>query len=143
MFYQTISHDKLNQLRHVRYFKDHAALLDHMRKQAEILRPKFEMVLGTLERELADAGIAHWETPRGGYFITVDVFPGTAKRVVALCKEAGVAFTPAGATHPYGIDPDDKTIRFAPSFPPLHELEQAAALFCLCAKIAAAEKMTE
>jgi aspartate/methionine/tyrosine aminotransferase len=141
MFYQIISHDKLNQLRHTLFFKDHDGLLAHMRSHAELLRPKFELVLSILQRELVDAGIAHWEKPRGGYFITVDVFPGTAKRVVALCKDAGVAFTPAGATHPYGLDPDDKTIRFAPSFPPLDELGQAAKLFCVCAKLAAAEKM--
>ncbi len=136
---QTIGYDKLNQLRHARYFKDLAGIHAHMRKHAEVLRPKFATVLETLERELSPIDLAEWTKPLGGYFISIDVVPGTAKRVVALCKEAGLVMTPAGATHPYGNDPDDKTIRIAPSFPGLDELKAAGEVFCLCVKIAALE----
>lgn len=143
MFFQTISFDKLNQLRHARYFKNLSGIQAHMRKHAEKLLPKFSLVLDMLETELGGLGIASWEKPRGGYFIALDTMEGCAKRVVELCKEAGVALTPAGATHPYGNDPNDKTIRIAPTFPGLDELSQAISLLCLCVKIAAAEKLVK
>ncbi|MDR2687124.1 MAG: aminotransferase class I/II-fold pyridoxal phosphate-dependent enzyme [Oscillospiraceae bacterium] len=132
---QTIGPDKLNQLRHARYFKDLAGIKAHMRKHAEILRPKFEAVLGILERELAD--IATWTAPRGGYFISLDLPAGCAKRAVQLCGEAGVALTPAGAPFPYGRDPEDRNIRIAPTFPPIGELVAATELLCVCARMAA------
>ncbi len=136
---QTIGHDKLNQLRHARFFKDAAGVRAHMRLHAEILRPKFEMVLGILERELGGTGIARWTAPRGGYFISLDLPMGCARRAHALCREAGVTLTGAGATFPHGRDPEDKNLRIAPTFPPLEELRQAAELLALCAKIAALE----
>ncbi len=141
MSIQTIGYDKLNMLRHARYFKDLAGIRAHMKKHAEVLRPKFSIVLDTLERELGGLGLAEWTKPLGGYFISINVVPGTAKRVVALCKEAGLVMTPAGATHPHGNDPDDRTIRIAPSFPGLDELKAAGDVFCLCVKIAAIEKL--
>ena len=134
---QTIGPDKLNQLRHARYFKDLAGVNAHMQKHAAILKPKFEAVLEILERELT--GLAAWTAPRGGYFISLDLPAGCAKRTAQLCKEAGVALTPAGATFPYGNDPQDKNLRIAPTFPPTNELIAATELLCLCAKIAAAE----
>lgn len=143
MSLQTIGYDKLNQLRHARFFKDINGIRAHMRLHAEKMRPKFEMVLATLQNQLGGLGVATWETPRGGYFISLDTLPGCAKRTVALCKGAGLVMTPAGATHPYGNDPDDKTIRIAPSFPSVPELEAAANLFCLCVKLACAEKLAE
>ena len=133
---QTIGPDKLNQLRHARYFKDLAGIQAHMQKHAEILRPKFEAVLEILERELGD--IATWTAPRGGYFISLDLPAGCAKRTVQLCKEAGVVLTPAGAPFPYGRDPEDKNIRIAPTFPPIDELIAATELLCLCAQMAVA-----
>jgi aspartate/methionine/tyrosine aminotransferase len=136
---QTIGHDKLNQLRHVRYLKDLEGLKAQMEKQAVILRPKFEAVLSILKSELGGTGIAYWTEPKGGYFVSVDVEQGTAKRVVQLCKEAGVVLTGAGATFPYGKDPLDRNIRIAPTFPPVSELETAMQLFCICAKLAAVE----
>ena len=138
---RTIGPDKLNQLRHARFLPDLNAVRAQMRRHAALLRPKFELVLGTLEQALAGTGIAQWSKPNGGYFISVDVFPGTAARVVALCKEAGVVLTPAGATWPYGRDPLDRNIRLAPTFPPLSELDPAIGVFCVCARIAAAEKL--
>lgn len=137
--YQTIGYDKLNMLRHAKFFGDFEGLMSHMQKHKAILAPKFEVVLEKLS-ELGELGIAQWTKPNGGYFVSVDVFPGTAKRVVALCKEAGVTLTGAGATFPYG-DPDDKNIRIAPSYPTVEELSQAMDIFVLCAKYAAAEKL--
>lgn len=139
MSIQTIGYDKLNQLRHARYFKDIDGVKNHMKLHAEIIRPKFAVVLEALERELGGLDIAAWEVPEGGYFISLDTLNGCAKRTVALCKDAGLIMTPAGATHPYGNDPDDKTIRIAPTFPGLDELKKACELFCLCVKMAAAE----
>lgn len=141
MSIQTIGFDKLNQLRHARYFKDLNGVKQHMKRHAEIMRPKFELVLKTLSRELDGLDIAAWEKPVGGYFVSLDTQNGCAKRTVALCKDAGLVMTPAGATHPYGNDPDDKTIRIAPTFPALDELGQACELLCLCVKLAAVEKL--
>lgn len=139
--YQVISYDKLNMLRHVRFFKDSKGLVDHMQLHKNILAPKFEIVVKTLNDNLSDAGIASWTDPNGGYFVSVDVFEGTAKEVVRLCKEAGVVLTGAGATYPYGKDPADANIRIAPSFPPNDELEVAMQVFCICAKLAACAKL--
>ena len=137
---QSISYDKINQLRHVLYLKDKAHTLEVMKRQAEILQPKFRMVLKILRSELTNKGIAHWHHPLGGYFVCVAAMPGTAKRTLELCKQLGVTFTPAGATHPYGIDPEDSMIRLAPSYPPVDELEAAMNVFCVCLKLAALEK---
>ena len=139
--FQTISYDKVNQLRHVRYLKDRTHTLALMRKHAGLLAPKFTAVLDALEREIAPLDIARWTRPKGGYFISFYAMPGTAKRVLALCREAGVTMTPAGATFPYGVDPQDSNIRIAPSLPPVEELRQAMEIFCLCVKIAALEKL--
>lgn len=141
MSLQTIGYDKINQLRHARFFGDLHGVKAHMKLHASVMRPKFEMVLDIFEKRLGELGIAEWEKPLGGYFISVDALPGCAKRTVALCGEAGLVMTPAGATHPYGDDPEDKTIRVAPSFPGLEELRAAAELFCLCLKIAVAERL--
>ena len=138
---QTIGHDKVNQLRHVRYFKDIHGMVEHMRKHADSLRPKFEMVIETLEKELGGLGIASWTKPKGGYFISFDTMEGCAKEVVLKCKKAGVVLTGAGATFPGGKDPHDKNIRIAPSFPPVADLEIAANLLCLCTKMAAVDKL--
>ena len=138
---ETISYDKINQLRHVRYFKNGDGLRAHMRKHAEILRPKFDAVLEILDRELAGLDAGSWMKPMGGYFISFDAVPGCAKAIVNKCKEAGVVLTGAGATYPYGKDPDDSNIRIAPSYPTLEELKQAAELFTLCAKLATVEKL--
>ena len=138
---QTIGHDKVNQLRHVRYFKDIHGMVEHMKKHADSLRPKFEMVLDTLESELGGLGIASWTKPKGGYFISFDTMDGCAKEVVSKCKKAGVVLTDAGATFPSGKDPHDKNIRIAPSFPPVADLEIAAKLLCLCTKMAAVDKL--
>lgn len=126
---QTIGHDKLNQLRHVRFFKDINGLKEHMRKHAEFMRPKFEAVESVLEEELGGLGIGSWTEPKGGYFISFDAMDGCAKAIVAKCKEAGVKLTGAGATFPYGKDPKDSNIRIAPSFPTPEEMKQAADLF--------------
>lgn len=138
---ETISYDKINQLRHARYFKNGDGLRAHMRKHAEFLRPKFDVVLETLDRELTGLGAGSWMKPMGGYFISFDAVPGCAKAIVNKCKEAGVVLTGAGATYPYGKDPDDSNIRIAPSYPTLEELKQAAELFTLCAKLATVEKL--
>ena len=137
---QIISFDKMNQLRHVKYLRDKAHTLALMKKHAAILQPKFDMVPDTLAREIAPLGIAAWHTPKGGYFVSVNTAPGLAKRTLALCKEAGVVMTDAGATFPYGRDPQDSNIRIAPSLPPVEELEQAMAVFCCCLKLAALEQ---
>jgi len=138
---QTISYDKLNQLRHVKYLKNRAHTLEVMKRHAVIMAPKFEMVLRMLRAELTNKGVAHWHHPQGGYFVCVAAMPGTAKRTLQLCSEAGVTLTPAGATYPYGIDPNDSMIRVAPSLPPIEELEKAMQVFCVSLKIAALEKM--
>ncbi len=140
---QTIGHDKLNQLRHVRFYKDLAGMEEHMKKHAAILRPKFEAVLEVLERELGGTGIGSWIKPKGGYFISFDAMEGCAKEIVAKCKEAGVVMTNAGATYPYGKDPYDSNIRIAPSFPTPEELAQATDLFVLCVKLASVNKILE
>lgn len=137
---QSISFDKMNQLRHVKFLQNKEHTLALMKEHAKILKPKFDMVVSTLEREIAPLGIATWHKPRGGYFVSVNTTPGLAKRTLALCKEAGVVMTSAGATYPYGHDPADSNIRVAPSLPPVEELEQAMAVFCCCLKLAALEK---
>ncbi|CAM2009702.1 aminotransferase class I/II-fold pyridoxal phosphate-dependent enzyme [Acanthopleuribacter pedis] len=137
---ETIGHDKLNQLRHLRFLKDMDGLKQHMQKHADIMRPKFEKVVAILERDLADTPGVRWTTPRGGYFITLETAPGTAKRVVELAASLGVKLTPAGATHPNGHDPEDRTIRIAPSLPSLPAIEQATTVMALCVKLATAEK---
>ena len=141
MTIQTIGYDKINQLRHVNYLKDKAGVDAHMQKHAAILKPKFDAVLDAFESKLAGKGIASWTNPNGGYFISLDVFEGCAKRTVALCKEAGVTLTGAGATYPYGKDPEDKNIRIAPTFPSRDELCKAVEILCLCVEIAAIEKI--
>lgn len=138
--YQIISFDKINQLRHVRYLKDRTHTLALMAKHAQILRPKFACVLDTLEREIKPLGLADWGSPKGGYFVSVNTLPGLAKRTLELCAQAGVTMTAAGATYPYGKDPDDSNIRIAPSYPGLEELQQAMDIFCLCLKLAALEQ---
>ena len=140
---QTIGHDKLNQLRHVRFFKDINGLKEHMRKHAEFMRPKFEAVESVLEEELGGLGIGSWTEPKGGYFISFEAMDGCAKAIVAKCKEAGVKLTGAGATFPYGNDPKDSNIRIAPSFPTPEEMKQAADLFVLCVKLVSVEKLLE
>jgi len=136
---QIISYDKVNQLRHVRYLKDKAHALELMKKHAAILKPKFDAVADALDRELKPRGLGSWNRPKGGYFISYDAMPGTAKRTLALCKEAGVVMTNAGATFPYGVDPNDSNIRIAPSLPPVEELEAAIEVFCICARLSALE----
>ncbi len=138
---QTIGHDKVNQLRHVRYFGDIHGMVEHMRRHADILRPKFELVEQILEEELGGLEVGSWTKPRGGYFISFDSLPGCAKAIVARCKKAGVVMTSAGATYPHGIDPLDSNIRIAPSYPPLNDLEIASRLFALCVKIEAAKSI--
>ena len=138
---QVISFDKVNQLRHVKFLKDKENTLALMKKHAEIMNPKFKMVTETLAREIAPLGIATWHDPKGGYFVSLNTVPGLAKRTLALCKEAGVVMTGAGATFPYGKDPQDSNIRIAPSLPPVAELEQAMAVFCCCLKLAALEQL--
>jgi len=138
---QTIGHDKVNQLRHVRFFGNMDGMTEHMRKHADILRPKFETVIEILERELGGLGIGSWTKPKGGYFISFDSLPGCAKDIVARCKKAGVVMTGAGATYPYGIDPQDSNIRIAPSYPPLADLKVATELFSLCVKIVSIQKI--
>ncbi len=143
MAIQTIGHDKINQLRHVRYFKDFEGIKAHMRKHAALMRPKFEAVESVLEKELSGLGIGAWTKPRGGYFISFDAMEGCAKAIVAKCKEAGVVLTGAGATFPYGKDPRDSNIRIAPSFPTPMEMQMATDLFVLCVKLVSVEKLLE
>lgn len=141
MQHQTIGHDKVNQLRHVRFFKDIHGMTEHMRKQADIIRPKFEAVEQILDENLTGLDIGTWTKPRGGYFISFDSLDGCAKDIVAHCKKAGVQMTGAGATWPYHHDPHDSNIRIAPTYPPLDDLKTAANLFCLCVKLVSAEKI--
>jgi DNA-binding transcriptional MocR family regulator len=138
---QTIGPDKINQLRHARFFKDAAGVMAHMEKHAAILRPRFKLVNDTLRRELDGLGIAEWTEPEGGYFVSFDAPEGCAKKIVSLCAQAGVALTPAGATFPNGNDPKDRNIRIAPTCPPLTELGEALEIFCTVVKLAAAEKL--
>lgn len=140
MAIQTIGHDKINQLRHSRFFKNIDGLRSHMKLHAELLRPKFEAVLGTLESELDGLGIGNWIKPRGGYFISFNSLPGCARSIVEKCKNLGVILTDAGATFPYGKDPEDSNIRIAPTFPTPEEMTQAAKVFVLCVKLASVEK---
>ncbi|MBR2889407.1 MAG: aminotransferase class I/II-fold pyridoxal phosphate-dependent enzyme [Oscillospiraceae bacterium] len=137
---QTISYDKINQLRHVKYLKDKAHTIELMKRHATIMGPKFEMVLKMLRAQLTNKGIAHWHHPKGGYFVCVAAMPGTAKRTLELCKRCGVVLTPAGATYPYGVDPHDSMIRIAPSLPPIEELEKAMNVFCTSLRLAALER---
>ena len=139
---QIISYDKVNQLRHVRYLRDREGVLALMKRHAEILRPKFACVLDALDREIAPLGIARWEKPVGGYFVSVNCMPGTAMETWRLCKEAGLTMTKAGATYPYGRDPQDSNLRVAPSLPPVEQLEQAMEIFCTSLKLAALKKLT-
>ncbi len=143
MTIQTIGYDKMNQLRHVNYFKDINGMKEHMKKHAEIMRPKFEAVLEVLERELGGLSIGSWTKPNGGYFISFETMDGCAKAVVEKCKEAGVVLTGAGATYPYKKDPRDSNIRLAPTFPSAEELSMAADLFVLCVKLISVEKLLE
>jgi len=140
---QTIGNDKINQLRHALYFKNLDGIKAHMKRHAAIIAPKFEIVLEELANSVKPYNIASWENPNGGYFISLDVMNGCAKRVVELCKEAGVVLTGAGATYPYGKDPDDKNIRIAPTFPSVDELKTATKILCVCVKLATVEKLLE
>ncbi len=138
---QMISYDKVNQLRHVRYLKDKAHTLEIMQRHATVMAPKFRVVADYLNREIRPLAFASWTDPKGGYFVSLDTMPGTAKRVWALCKEAGVTLTNAGASFPYGYDPQDSNLRIAPSLPPVEELEKAMEVLCVCLKLAALEKL--
>lgn len=140
---QTIGYDKVNQLRHARYFKNLEGVRAHMRKHAAIIRPKFEAVLAVLEKELGGLGIGEWTKPLGGYFISFDAMEGCAKAIVAKCKEAGVVLTGAGATYPYGKDPKDSNIRIAPTFPTAEEMAAATDIFVLCVKLISVEKLLQ
>ena len=141
MSIQTIGPDKLNQLRTVRYLKSAEGVREHMRVLARELRPKFDLVLGTLERELGGSGLASWMAPKGGYFISLDTIPGCAKAVIDLAHEAGVKLTGPGAAFPLHHDPQDRNIRIAPSYPPLDELKTAIELFCICVKLAGVRRL--
>ncbi|MBQ7548449.1 MAG: aminotransferase, partial [Clostridia bacterium] len=138
---QIISHDKINQLRHVRYFKDADGIRAHMKKHAALLKPKFDVVTDAFSEAFDSAGIARWKKPNGGYFVSLYVMKGCAKRVGELCKNAGLTLTPVGATYPYGVDPDDSNIRIAPSYPDEDELKKAVELLCICVKLAAVQKL--
>ena len=138
---QLISYDKVNQLRHVRYLKDKAGVIALMKRHAAILGPKFRCVLDALDREIAPRGIAAWEKPNGGYFVSVNTMPGIAKATWQLCKEAGLTMTGAGATFPYGKDPNDSNMRVAPSLPPIEQLEQAMEIYCVSMRLAALSKL--
>jgi DNA-binding transcriptional MocR family regulator len=143
MTMQTIGYDKINQLRHVTYFKNIDGIKEHMRKHADLMRPKFEAVLTILDENLAGLGIGSWIRPRGGYFISFEAMEGCAKKIVAKCKEAGVTLTGAGATYPYKKDPKDSNIRIAPSYPSLEEMTEAAKLFTLCVRLVSVDKLLE
>ena len=141
--FKTIGFDKVNQLRHVRYFKDYGALLGHMEKHRAILKPKFDTVINTLKSEFDENKIISFTEPKGGYFVSVDVMSGCAKRVVSLCKDVGLILTSAGATFPHGLDENDTNIRIAPSYPCLNELNMAMKFFCVCVKLASLEKLLQ
>ena len=141
MSVQTIGPDKINQLRHVRFFKNFEGIKEHMKKHQALLKPRFDAVLDGLDNEIAPLGIGSWTKPNGGYFISFDSLDGCAKRIVELCKEAGVVLTGAGATFPYKKDPKDSNIRIAPSYPPVEELKQAVEIFTTAVKLASAEKL--
>ena len=141
LFYQIIGHDKINQLRHVRFLKNAENVHEHMKKHGELLRPKFDIVAKALDNHFTGTGIAKWTDPNGGYFVSVDIYKNTAKKTVQLCKEAGLVLTGAGATFPYGKDPDDKNVRIAPTFPGCEELSLAMELFCIAAKLAAVDEI--
>jgi DNA-binding transcriptional MocR family regulator len=141
--YQTISPDKINQLRHAKFLKNADTVYALMKQHAAILKPKFDMTVRLFEEHLGDLSFVNWTNPRGGYFISLNVMPGTAKRVAQLCKQAGVTLTPAGATFPYNDDPEDRNLRIAPSYPSIGDVEKAMPIVCLCVKIAAAEKLSE
>ena len=141
MTIQTIGFDKINMMRHVKYFGNAEGILAHMKLHASIIRPKFEIVLDAFDRELGGLGIADWTKPRGGYFISLNVMDGTAKRVFALCRDAGLTLTDVGATFPYKHDPRDRNLRIAPTYPTNDELKQACEILCLCVKLAAVEKL--
>ncbi len=143
IFVQTIGPDKLNQLRHIKYFKDLNGINEQMKKHRKILKPKFDTVLNKLDEEFKGLEIAYWNKPNGGYFISFNTIDGCAKRTLELAKEAGVTMTPAGATFPYGKDPNDRNIRIAPTYPPISELKIAMDLFCVCVKIACIEKLLD
>ncbi len=143
MTIQTIGHDKVNQLRHAKFFKDIDGIMEHMEKHATLLRPRFELVLDTLEQELEGLEAGNWISPKGGYFITFEAVEGCATRIVELAKQAGVVMTPAGAPYPYGKDPKDSIIRIAPSYPTLEDLGLAAKVFVVCVKLATVEKYLE
>lgn len=143
MTIQTIGHDKVNQLRHARYFKNLEGIRAHMRRHADIIRPKFEAVLAVLDKELGGLGIGEWTKPNGGYFISFDAMEGCAKAIVAKCREAGMVLTGAGATFPYGKDPKDSNIRIAPTYPTAEEMAEASDLFVLCVKLVSVEKLLE
>ena len=138
---QTISYDKVNQLRHVKYLKDKAHTIEIMKRHAALMAPKFACVAEALDLQVKPAGFAKWNRPVGGYFVSLNTMPGTARRALALCKEAGVEMTGAGAAFPYGKDPLDSNIRIAPSLPPVEELVKAMDIFCICLKLAAVEKL--
>ncbi len=140
---QTIGYDKINQLRHAKFLKNMDGVRAHMKKHADIIAPKFDVVLKNFAQELDGKGIARWTNPNGGYFISLNVLEGCAKRTVELCEQAGVVLTPAGATYPYGKDPEDSNIRIAPTFPPVEELELAVELLCTCVQLAAAERLLQ
>lgn len=140
---QTIGHDKMNMWRHVKYFKNVDGIKAHMKKHAAILKPKFDVCLEALESNLSDSGIAAWTNPKGGYFISLDVYPGCANKTVALAREAGVVLTEAGATFPYHKDPQDSNIRIAPSFPKVDELKSGMEVLCLCVKLTAVQMLLE
>ena len=143
MTYQTIGYDKINQLRHVKFFKNAEGLKAHMQVLADAMRPKFEMVLNKLEEELGGTGLLSWNAPKGGYFVAVDTLEGCAKETVRLVKEAGVVMTGAGATYPYKNDPKDTNIRIAPTYPTIEELEKAMEIFCICVKLAGVQKLLD
>ena len=140
---QTISFDKVNQLRHVKYLKNKEHTIEIMKRHGALMAPKFAVVSDALDEQIQPCGIARWNRPKGGYFVSLYTMNGTAKRAMTLCKECGLEMTPAGATYPLGIDPDDSNIRIAPSFPTVEELKKAMDVFCTCLKVAALEKLLE